>query len=257
MRPESRAEAEAVAAICAERGIEHTVLTVEVGPGNVQASAREARYAALGRWARGAGIAKVATAHHRDDQAETVLMRLNRGSGVAGLAGIRPYSWRAADGITIVRPLLGWSKAELETIVVAAGIEAARDPSNDLETFDRVRMRKALEHAPWLNREAIARSASALADAEEALEWAARREWDERVEREGDGFGYTPHAMREIRLRILKRSIAELGGTVRGSAIADLDRSLMRGEGGTLGGVQFGTRGGLWSIRREPPRRTG
>src|SRR3546814_9683744 len=81
----------------------------------------------------GAGVRM--TAHHADDQAETVLMQLGRGSGASGLAGIRAR--RRESGVLLLRPLLGWRKAELEDVVRAAGMEAADDPSTRSLAYDR------------------------------------------------------------------------------------------------------------------------
>ncbi len=183
LRPESAAECATVRELCAAKRIPCAVLRVLVQGGNVQAEARGARYAALGQWAADRGLSAVATAHHADDQAETVLMRLNRGSGVAGLAGIRERGTVPGTDLPLLRPLLGFRRAELAEVVAAAGLAAAQDPGNADERFDRVRLRNILAGSDWLGVIALATSAANLADADEALEWAARREWDERVRR--------------------------------------------------------------------------
>jgi tRNA(Ile)-lysidine synthase len=177
LRPESAAEAEEVARLCGRLGVPHRILTVRVeraGDG-VQAAARDARYAALAGWMEAEGLELLATAHHADDQAETLLMRLNRGSGVAGLAGVRAEGAVPGSGgrLRLCRPLLGWRRGELQDIVEAAGLQAARDPSNEDEAYDRARLRRQLGEASWLDRAALARSAALLAEAEAALEWTA------------------------------------------------------------------------------------
>ncbi len=181
LRAEAAEEAAFVARTCAARGIAHAVLRVEVAPGNVQDEARRARYAALAAWAGERGLAALATAHHADDQAETVLMRLNRGSGLGGLSGVRARGTVPGGTLPVLRPLLGWRRAELAALVAGAGIEAVSDPSNADPRFDRVRMRTALAEADWLDAAAIAQSAAHLADAKEALDWAMEREWDANV----------------------------------------------------------------------------
>jgi tRNA(Ile)-lysidine synthase len=172
LRRQGAAEAEFVADLCGRLGVPHATFAAEMNDSaNLQAAARERRYALLAQWALEIGAGCLLTAHHLDDQAETLVMRLVRGSGLAGLSGIR------AVNPPLVRPLLGWRRAELAAIVDAAGIPPVADPSNEDERFDRVRVRKRLADADWLDPASLARSAAALAEAEEALGWAAERLW--------------------------------------------------------------------------------
>ncbi|MXO60879.1 tRNA lysidine(34) synthetase TilS [Altererythrobacter salegens] len=257
LRPEAKAEAEFVAQTCAALGIAHEVLRVEVAAGNVQEEARLARYAALADWAKDRGLAALATAHHADDQAETVLMRLNRGSGLAGLSGVRARGTAPGGTLPVLRPLLDWRRAELAEIVSAAGIEAVSDPSNADPRYDRVRMRSALAHADWLDVAAVAQSAAYLADANEALDWAFEREWNECVEIASGGVRYEPSAPRAIALRVVQRILAGFGASPRGGEVARLVDALAAGEAGTLGGVVARVEAGGWTFRPEPPRRSG
>lgn len=255
LRAESASEAAMVAALCADLGVPHETLSVTVGSGNMQAQARQARYAALGDWMQRHDLGLIATAHHADDQAETLLMRLNRGSGVDGMAGVRATGHVPGhDDLRLIRPLLGWRKAELAGLVAGAGINAVQDPSNQDAAYDRARLRRALAGVDWLDPMAMAQSAANLADAAEALEWQAQREWDDCVTPDGDGLIYTPQAPRAVRLKVLARAVAQLGGTARGSAIASLHDALERGEGGNVAGVLVKPVAQGWSLRREPPR---
>lgn len=255
LRPESADEAEMVASLCAGLGVPHEIMPVSVASGNLQAQARQARYAALGGWMKRRGLKLLASAHHADDQAETLLMRLNRGSGIAGLAGVRASApVPGHEDSRLIRPLLGWRKAELEALAHSAGIAAVQDPSNQDPKFDRARLRQALAQVDWLDPVAMAQSAGNLADAAEALEWAAQREWDECVAEVEGGLLYTPQAPRAVRLNVLTRAITQLGNEPRGSAAAALIDTLEQGEGGNIAGVlvKSGPRG--WMLRREPPR---
>jgi len=181
LREEAAGEVAMVEQLCRSRGIPFTPIKVSLAQGNLQARAREARYAALAQWASQCGLGAVASAHHADDQAETLLMRLVRGSGLAGLAGVRDASLVPGSDVPLLRPLLGWRKAELEDIVHAAGLQPARDPSNADLTFDRVRVRHHLAEHDWLDPEALAASAAHLADAWRAIEWFAEIDWEEMV----------------------------------------------------------------------------
>ena len=256
LRPESAGEAALVGKYCAERGIRHEVLGVTVPGGNVQAKARGVRYSALAAWATRRGLAALATGHHADDQAETLIMRLNRGSGVAGLAGVRARGTVPGGDLPLLRPLLGWRHAELVGLVVGAGLHAADDPSNRNPRFDRARLRRLLAQSPWLDIPALAASASHLAEADDALSWAADREWDEAVTVGPSEVTYRQReAPRAIRLRVIMRAIELLGGSPRGGNLGLLLRRLQAGKDATLAGVVVRVEGKDWTFRKEPPRR--
>ncbi len=257
LRPEARVECALVERVCRARGIPCTILTVELADGNLQHQARKARYRALAEWAKAGGLAAIATAHHADDQAETLLMRMNRGSGLAGLAGVRGSLYREDLAIRLIRPVLDFRRAELAQVVAAAGIAAVQDPSNQDPRFDRVRIRRALAEADWLDPAALARCAAHLAQAEEALAAFAERMWDERVAHAGTQLRIRPDGIpHAIALRLLERAIATLGSPPRGSEVARLLHQLEAGVGGNLAGVLVTTAQGVWLLAPEPPRRT-
>ncbi|MDE2595265.1 MAG: tRNA lysidine(34) synthetase TilS [Sphingomonadales bacterium] len=256
LRAESAAEAGMVGAVCRSLGVPHEVLRISVAEGNVQSQARAARYAALAAWMERQGLAALATAHHADDQAETLLMRLNRASGVAGLAGVRARGLLPGTELPLLRPLLDWRRSELRAVVEAAGLIAAEDPSNGDERFDRARLRRRMAEADWLDVPALARSAAHLADADVALDWAARREWSEAVTREPMGLTYRPQAPRAVALRVLALIARRLGEEPpRGSALARLFDGLVDGRTGSIGSlVVRPTREG-WRFMAAPQRR--
>jgi tRNA(Ile)-lysidine synthase len=174
---------------------------------------------------------------------------------VAGLAGVRARGVVPGTQLALLRPLLGWRRAELAELVAASGLEPAQDPSNEDPRFDRVRIRAALKAADWLDVAALAASAAHLADAEGALQWATQREWNEAV-KVGEGeIRYTPGAPPAIRIRILARAIAMLGVEPRLGSVARLMQRLQNGKDATLGGVVARVDAGTWTLRREPPRR--
>lgn len=257
LRPESADECALVERACAVRGIACAVLRVAVERGNLQHQAREARYAALAAWRLDRGLTAVATAHHADDQAETLLMRLNRGSGVAGLSGVRETTFMPDLELWLIRPLLGYRRAELAEAIAAAGVEVAHDQSNDDEHFDRVRIRRALAEADWLDPLALARSAAHLAEADAALDWYVWGHFNNHHQLDESGIILHPAHKDEIDLRLLDIAIRELGGASRGGERARLLERLEAGEGGNLGGVLVTVVGEEWIFRPEPPRRSG
>ena len=245
-----------VARLCEEIGVPHQTLAITVDPGNMQDRARTARYAALGEWCARRGLAALATAHQLDDQAETLAMRLNRGSGLAGLAGVRARGNVPASALPLLRPLLGWRRAELEEMVAGVGIEPVRDPSNEDDRFDRVRMRKALAAADWLDPEGLARSAALLGEAEAYIARKLDETWSTQVCSEGCGYSYEPGQSNLEDGEIVLRIISALGGLCGRSEVAVAVARLRRGENASLAGVLVRVRGNGWVFENEPPRST-
>ena len=256
LRPESAEEAALVGRLCRAIGVPHAVLKVAVEPGNVQAEARAARYAALAGWMAERGMAALVTAHHADDQAETLLMRLNRGSGAGGLAGVRARAIVPGSRLPLLRPLLAWRRADLAAILADAKVDFVRDPSNEDDRFDRARLRKALARADWLDVAAVAASAGHLADAQAAIEWAAAREWVECVEEGGLGVTYRPQAPRAVALLVLSRIVTKLAGEEpRGAALARLFDTLVAGQPASIGSLVARPAQGGWSFTPAPKRK--
>ena len=134
LRPGSGDEARQAGAAAQALGIPHEVLLWQrAGSGNLMAAARDARLRLLSDWAHRHGLAAVVLGHTQDDQAETLMMRLNRGAGVDGLAAMAPL--RAALGIRWLRPMLGLSRADLRHWLTARGIGWVDDPSNLNDDF--------------------------------------------------------------------------------------------------------------------------
>ena len=252
LREESAAEAQFVAETSARLAIPHAILRPP-SPirGSLQSAARAARYALLEEWRAARGLDHVLTAHHADDQAETLLMRLNRGSGLAGLSSIRAINGHVA------RPLLGWRRAELAAVVAAAGLTWIEDPSNADPRFDRARLRARLPAVGWLDPVALSRSAAALAEAEQALAWVTDRAWAERAMPEGDGWIVEVAGLpADLVRRLVLRALTEVapGATPRGAALAHLIATLGAGGIATLAGVKA-SGGDRWRFAPAPSRR--
>jgi tRNA(Ile)-lysidine synthase len=262
LRADSATEAVAAGRIAEAFDVPHETACVSVAAGGegLQGEARRARYAALGDWARREGLAAILTAHHADDQAETLLMRLSRGAGLSGLSGIRsarPLDETDPQSPWLLRPLLGWRKAELEAIVAAAGIKPARDPSNHNDRFDRTAARALLAGTPWLDSIRLSASASHLRDADDALEAMTDRFLAEALANEDGMVRLAPgDAPREIVRRALKRLFsAHFGAHPDGPGLDRLMATLASGGTATLAGIR--ARGGpVWTFHPAPPRRS-
>lgn len=251
LRAASADEAAMVGDWCAGQGIAHATLTPD-GPvaGNVQAWARAMRYRRIEAWRTDQGIDWIMTAHHADDQLETMLMRLNRGSGVGGLAGVRARSGR------VIRPLLAVRKAALQALAEAEGLPHVHDPSNADPRFDRAMLRTALAGADWLDAQAAARSAAALAEAEAALVWSVADLAQAYVRSDGAGWRLERTDLPREYLRRLVLHMLEQAGVPqpRGESLDLALAEALAGRQASLGDWLL-KGGGQWRLVPAPPRR--
>ena len=266
LRAEAVAEAAMAAEHCAGVSVPHATLrpAAPLGTSNVQASARTARYALLTGWATENRAALLVTAHHGDDQAETFLMRAARGSGLSGLAAIRPRQ-ALSNTVTLVRPLLGWRRGELRAIAEALQLPFVDDPSNASDRHDRTRFRALLAQSPLLDPVRIARSAAYLADADADLR--AIEAWllDTRSQPADPPACRIDVAglPREMRRRLARAAILRVrdAADIAAPAFSDATNieplldALDEEKSATQAGVMVTPDSGLWHFRPAPPRR--
>ena len=279
LRAGSAAEASMVAEYCGGIGVRHTILMppADWNPRTIQSDARQLRYGLLGDWACDAGAAALLTAHHADDQAETFLMRAARGSGVTGLAGIRPrWTWRrdrwdggAADGnagLPVLRPLLTWRRSELAQVVAATATPFVTDPSNADDRFDRVRVRTMLARTPEIDAAALAQAAAACAEADAALSAMTDLLHRERLRASlpANRSYDVADLPRELCRRLARAAICHVraaqpvteGRWSDGGNVESLLDALQAGGKATVAGVVASARGDLWTFSPAPPRRS-
>ncbi len=205
-----------MAALCERLEVAHKTLVWQGAKPKtrLQERAREARYDLLSAHARAINADVIVTGHHLDDQAETVLMRLMRGSGVAGLAGMAPVAER--NGLKIARPLLAIPKAELVAYCEAQSLPYFDDPSNRNPAYARARLRELMA-SEGLDARALARLAERAARADEALQ-ATTEAAEARLRLLEDGvcdaaeFAALP---REIQIRLVTRALLKAGNAKR------------------------------------------
>jgi tRNA(Ile)-lysidine synthase len=283
LRSESAREALAVKRLATKLKVDHRTLrwTDAKPKTGVQEAARNARYRLLSDAATKAGAKHIVTAHTQDDQAETVLFRLMRGSGLAGLRGMSPLA--SLPGLTrrsIARPFLSVPKSRLLATLAAAKITFATDPSNRDPRFTRPRLRELMPQlaAEGLTTERLALLAERVTRAEivvydalnEALMRLAPGPWSEEGPVTVDAAAFYD-LNEEIRLRMLDRLIdwignegpvelgklealcAALEGPLTDAVIGPKARSFRR----TLAGAMVTLSGTKLTVERAPPRRTG
>lgn len=274
LRVESAREAREVKRLAAALDLPHRTLrwTGDKPKTGLPAAARNTRYALLAKAARKVGAIHVMTAHTRDDQAETVLMRMARGSGLAGLGAMSAETER--DGIQIVRPLLQIPKSQLIATLDKAKLDYAVDPTNTDPGFTRPRLRALMPALATEGMDArnLQRLATRMARADAALELMA--DGAERFLALSNS-GRSPDAIdavafmglaEEIRVRLLLRMINEVGlegpaelGKAESLALAMQQAMATAGNGillkQTLAGAVISLTGNRLKIRPAPPRR--
>jgi tRNA(Ile)-lysidine synthase len=270
LRAESSEEARWVGEQAKLLGLPHSVLvwSGEKPKTGIQDAARRARYELLSAYARRGTPSAVVTAHTQDDQAETFLMRLARGSGLDGLAAMPARRSLRPDGaVQLVRPLLGVAKARLVATLDELGQKWIEDPSNDMHAFERVRLRKAwsaLEEI-GLTGEKIALSAERLGRARDALDESADAFRHALVElHDGIYASFSRNGFnlvsREVRVRVLSSLLQAFGGSsgiARLAQVEMLESALSSGAdlAQTLGGCLVSAGSKTVRIYREPSGR--
>jgi tRNA(Ile)-lysidine synthase len=224
LREGSDGEASKVAAWARAAQVPHKILKWEgeKPAQNIQAVARDARYRLIGEHLRAKGIAVLLTGHTEDDQAETFLLRVARGSGLDGLSGmapVAPFPLPECGELKIARPLLAFAHDRLVATLTARRHEWIADPSNENDRFARVQIRNlmpALNEA-GLSRARIAAAAAHLRRAREAIDTAVAALLASAAELSPCGYALVAswrfaEAPAEIALRALSRLVEAMGG---------------------------------------------
>jgi len=264
LRKESAAEARQCAAVAKSFGVPHRILRWkgEKPTSNIQGAARSARYDLLQKACKRDKIIHLLTAHHLDDQAETFLLRLARGSGVDGLAAMDADSWLGASE-RLLRPFLDVPRDTLRAVVTRAGITPIEDPSNDNLRFDRVKARRLMADLATLGLTParLADTAASMARASEALETATGTLLRLSTVHPGGfvhiGVDVLCAAPDEIALRALADILRSVGGTIyppRFDALKAIHAALVSGaltKARTLNGCRLVTTRGRLFVTRE------
>lgn len=265
LRDGAQAEARQVAAWCQSLGVKHQILSWrgDKPHSDIQAAARRARYSLMRGYCMEQGIRSLLLGHQFEDQAETFLMRLGRGSGVNGLAAMAPsVIW---DGVRLLRPLLSFSRARLQATLVALGQPWIEDPSNENPRFLRVRTRSLLPELQnaGISADRIVATAQRMRRVRTALEQITNQVVHDAVQLDPAGFAVLRlealfTAPEEIGLRVLARILMVVGGQEYTPRLVRLERLygwLRTGPvtgGRTLAGCRIIPRKGQILLLREP-----
>ena len=262
LREQSKLECAMVADICADLGVVCTKREWTDHPksGNLSAAGRHARYGFAKHWANENDLDAVATGHTRTDQAETFIMRLARGSGVDGLAGMSAR--KEVEGLVWLRPLLDHSREELRDFLRSIDLDWVDDPSNDDEAYHRIQIRNALPslEALGLSEERLVETSRHMDRARLALEVGARdlarniatpTELGS-IKIEAKGLFAAPQ---ELRTRLFAHALFWVTGEVyrpRYATLLDALENLKQGRGATLRGAFCKKKSEFIHIMREP-----
>ncbi|MBJ3786897.1 tRNA lysidine(34) synthetase TilS [Devosia sediminis] len=267
LRPEAQDEVAMVLTTAKRLGLEARGLRWDGAKpdSGLQEAARQVRYRLIGQAMQADGATLLMTAHHRGDQAETVLMRLAHGSGIEGLKAMVPLS--QVEGVAVFRPLLDVEPTSLAALVDEAGLTPARDPSNVDPAYERVRWRKLMPAlaAEGLDSSALSRFAARMGEADAALAQLADAAFAELVVLDGFGAASVPrsafHALSPaIGRRLLGRILNIVGGRQKPRALGQVERlydQIAEGDlprAATLLGAVVRLKGETLLVSREPGR---
>ena len=258
LRPEATIELQQLAVTLKTLGVRHEILYWQGAKPNtgVQAKARAARYDLMTQWCRDNGVLHLALAHHADDQAETFLMRLAKGSGSDGLAAMAAV--RESRHVRFLRPLLSAPKDRLRATLRAQGLAWCDDPSNQDMTFERVRVRRLLAGMPGAGDD-YARAANRMGRARQALNVASAHWLARHVALHPTGYARLDidalaNGEEEVLLRALGQLVTSLGGGIYRPDVRSLEnmlRNLAGGKDMTLAGCRLWQQRGVWHVCRE------
>lgn len=249
IRTEAAAECRQVGAWLASLGVEQHVLVRRgaLPKSGIQAAARAARYRLLTDWCRQNGVLHLLLAHHQDDQIETFLMRLERRSGLDGLAGMSALSSLA--GVRLLRPLLGTPKSQLVELLEDRGQDWIEDPSNRDPAYRRSQLRRRLARLTAADRAGLARTVSAFGEHRQAMSAVTSDLAAVAVDLHPAGYAILSlsqygAASAAIRRRLLTRLLMCIGGTrypPRAGRVSAIDDWLV-GRGADVGRTLAGCR---------------
>jgi len=257
LRPEAAQEAAEVSAFCARQNIEHKTLHwLEWDQqGNLQSAARQARYALLSDWAKDIAAEHVLLGHTEDDQAETVLLALSRGSGVDGLAGMS-----VQKGNLFLRPLLDVTRDDLRKVLIEKGVTWVDDPSNADDRYDRVKARQILQNLKQLGltQGRLVQTANHMSRARKSLQATAQSYARTHVRQQGPDLILPAEVLdladKDVHPRVFSAAIMWVSGATyrpRFAALCDVAEAVAAGHARTLHGTFMSLENGNLRVTRE------
>lgn len=247
LRKESEVEAKRTSALLNDLGIENTILKKKNSiKSNLQEEARKLRYGLLIDYCKKHKIKYLATAHHAEDNAETFLLRLSRGSGLDGLTAIAPIS--EMDGIKIIRPVLSFKKTDLKKLLVKNKIKWVEDPTNKTDKYKRNQLRQALsklEDAELITQR-INDAATNLIRVRDYIEIEALNAYKSTISENTIDLKKLAKLHDEIAYRVLVKVIMDISGAEKKPRFEKLKRlktDLIAGKTRTLNGLIFRSKG--------------